>query len=65
MIFHSYVRSGYFPYHDELVSVQTGMPMMVMEENSGLTVVHPVDRIKDVVQLEWERCVKEYGETLE
>ena len=28
---------------------------MIQEENSGLTVVHPVDRIKEVVELEWNR----------
>ena len=30
---------------------------MIQEENSGLTVVHPVDRIKEVVELEWQRVV--------
>lgn len=28
---------------------------MIQEENSGLTIVHPVDRIKEVVELEWAR----------
>ena len=28
---------------------------MIQEENSGLTIVHPVDRIKEVVELEWQR----------
>lgn len=28
---------------------------MIQEENSGLTNVHPVDRIKEVVELEWRR----------
>lgn len=28
---------------------------MVQKENSGLTIVHPVDRIKEVVELEWQR----------
>jgi chemotaxis signal transduction protein len=28
---------------------------MIQEENSGLTVVHPVDRIKEVVEIEWQR----------
>lgn len=31
------------------------MARMVQEENSGLTIVHPVDRIKEVVELEWQR----------
>ena len=28
---------------------------MIQEENSGLTIVHPVDRIKEVVEREWAR----------
>ena len=28
---------------------------MIQEENSGLTIVHPVDRIKEVVEIEWSR----------
>jgi len=28
---------------------------MVQTENSGLTIVHPVDRIKEVVEIEWTR----------
>ncbi len=28
---------------------------MIQEENSGLTIVYPVDRIKEVVELEWKR----------
>ena len=28
---------------------------MIQTENSGLTIVHPVDRIKEVVELEWQR----------
>ena len=29
---------------------------MVQEENSGLTIVHPVDRIKEVVEVEYTRA---------
>ena len=31
---------------------------MIQEENSGLTIVHPVDRIKEVVEIEWARIEK-------
>ena len=31
---------------------------MIQEENSGLTIVHPVDRIKEVVEIEWQRVEK-------
>ncbi len=50
------VLSAYLPYRDTLVSQQTGEVRMVQTENSGLTIVHPVDRIKEVVELEWQRC---------
>lgn len=49
------ILSSYIPYRESLISVQTGRERMVQEENSGLTVVHPVDRIKEVVELEWHR----------
>ena len=38
-----------------MVSQQTGQPVMIREENSGLTIVHPVDRIKEVIEIEWQR----------
>lgn len=49
------ILSAYIPYRDTLVSQQTHQPIMVREENSGLTIVHPVDRIKEVIELEWKR----------
>lgn len=49
------ILSAYILYRDTLCSRQTGMDKMITEENSGLTIVHPVDRIKEVVELEWER----------
>ena len=49
------ILSAYIPYRDTLVSQQTGQPVMIREENSGLTIVHPVDRIKEVVEMEWRR----------
>ena len=56
------ILSAYIPYRDTLVSQQTGEIRMVQEENSGLTIVHPVDRIKEVVEMEWRRIEsqKEY-----
>lgn len=50
------ILSSYIPYEDTLVSQQTGKARMIQTENSGLTIVHPVDRIKEVVELEWKRC---------
>lgn len=49
------ILSAYLPYKDTLISQQTGEPRMIQTENSGLTIVHPVDRIKEVVELEWTR----------
>lgn len=49
------ILSAYIPYRETLYSRQTGRDRMVQEENSGLTIVHPVDRIKEVVELEWKR----------
>ena len=46
---------AYIPYQEALYSMQTGRQRSMMEENSGLTVVHPVDRILEVVKYEQER----------
>ncbi len=51
------ILSAYIPYRDKLISKQTGNVVMIQEENSGLTVVHPVDRIKEVVEIEWKRHI--------
>ena len=37
------------------VRLPSGEVRMVQTENSGLTIVHPVDRIKEVVEMEWAR----------
>ena len=49
------ILSAYIPYKTTLINAQTGEPTMIQQENSGLTVVHPVDRIKETVELEWQR----------
>lgn len=49
------ILSAYIPYREALFSRQTGRDRMIQEENSGLTIVHPVDRIKETVELEWQR----------
>lgn len=49
------ILSAYIPYEEALVSSQTGKPVMIKQENSGLTIVHPVDRIQEVVDIEWNR----------
>lgn len=53
------ILSAYIPYRETLYSRQTGRDRMIQEENSGLTIVHPVDRIREVVELEWTRVEKQ------
>lgn len=52
------ILSAYIPYRDVLVSRQTQQETMILTENSGLTIVHPVDRIKEVVENEYLRASK-------
>lgn len=49
------IVSSYLPYQELLQSTQTQRIRMVNEENSGLTVVIPVDCIKEVVEMERTR----------
>lgn len=53
------ILSAYIPYRETLYSRQTGLNRMIQEENSGLTIVHPVDRIREVVEIEWQRREQE------
>ena len=46
---------SYVAYQDPLISQQTGEIYSIMKENSGLTNVHPVDYIIDVVKIEDKR----------
>lgn len=50
------ILSEYIQYRDELYSSQDGEVRMILKENSGITVVHPADRIKEVVELEFNRA---------
>lgn len=49
------ILSAYIPYREPLYSRQTGQQRSLMEENSGLTVVHPVDRIREVIDIEYKK----------
>lgn len=49
------ILRAYIPYQEVLFSQQTQRQRSTMEENSGLTVVHPLDRIIDVVRIESAR----------
>lgn len=46
---------SYIPYQETLYSAQTQRPRSMMEENSGLTRVHPYDRIDECVRIEQAR----------
>lgn len=52
------ILNSYQPYFDYLVSQQTGRPVMIHRENSGLTKVFPVDRIIETVSAESRRYAK-------
>jgi hypothetical protein len=43
------IVGAYLPYHDEAVSSQTGRRRVVFEENTGLSVVHPVDHVLEAI----------------
>lgn len=49
------ILHSYIPYQDKLVSLQTNEIVSTTRENSGLTNVHPVDFIRDVIDLEMQR----------
>jgi S1-C subfamily serine protease len=44
------VVSGYITYRDVAVSKQTGRDKIVFEENSGLSIVFPVDTIRQTIE---------------
>jgi S1-C subfamily serine protease len=44
------VVSSYLPYQDVAISAQTRRPRVIFEENSGLAIVIPVDRIAEVIE---------------
>lgn len=46
---------SYIPYQDSLQSIQTGRIVSTTQENSGLALVHPVDRILETVNEELKR----------
>lgn len=46
---------AYITYRENLLSQQTGQIRSTMEENSGLTVVHPVERLIEVIEIEEKR----------
>ena len=49
------IVSAYLPYQDTLVSSQTGRPMQIVNENSGLAIVFDVDSIRQTVEMEFLR----------
>lgn len=49
------VLSAHILYRDLLISQQTQEVKMAQTENSGLNIVYLVDRIKEVVLLDWNR----------
>jgi len=46
------ICSGYIPYEEIAISIQTGRPRVVFEENTGLSKVWSVDIIKEILNSE-------------
>lgn len=44
------VVSSYLPYQDVAISAQTKRPRIIFEENSGLAVVVPIDRVHEAIE---------------
>lgn len=44
------VIEAYIPYHDRLISAQTGQTMLITQENSGLAYVIPVEFIEETIE---------------
>ena len=45
------IVKSYLPYRDIAVSPQTGKARVIFEENTGLTLVEPVDHIIETIML--------------
>jgi hypothetical protein len=45
------VIKSYIPYRDVAVSEQTGLPRIIFEDNSGLSIVEPIDHIIETINL--------------
>jgi len=45
------IVKSYIPYMDTAVSQQTGRPRIIFEENSGLTLIEPVDHINETIAI--------------
>jgi len=45
------IIKSFVPYQDVAVSLQTGKPRVVFEENSGLAAVHPIDFVQEIIKL--------------
>jgi len=43
------IVQAYVPYQDVAVSLQTGHPRVIFEENAGLTAAHPIDCIEETI----------------
>ena len=46
------IIKSYIPYRDVAVSKQTNRPRVIFEENTGLSLVEPVDRIIETIELD-------------
>ena len=49
------IVKGYLPYRDVALSQQTKRPRVIFEENTGLTAVIPVEKIRETIELEQQK----------
>jgi len=55
------VVQSYVPYQDVAVSLQTGRPRVVFEENSGLAAAHPIDAVEEAIGVHLKEAADEEG----
>lgn len=53
-----WIVSAYMPYHETLISTQTGKLCQKIEHNSWLTIVEPIDSLLELIT-EYENTIKE------
>ncbi len=56
------IVQAYVPYQDVAVSLQTGRPRIIFEENTGLAAVHPVDFIEETIAARFIPRIEPHGQ---
>lgn len=59
------IVKSYVPYRDVAISQQTRRPRVIFEENSGITVAHPIDFVQETVSVHLKKLVEQPKTTAE